>query len=75
MYCPHTIVFSTRLLMITLHTKADYMVRVPLVERLNLLRYSCTLHPGTKRHFTINKDGAAATWLANALWRLKGGGS
>ena len=72
MFCPHNIVLNTRLVMLTLHTKTDYHVGLPLRERLNLLRYSVTFHPGTRRHFTVNKDGKAAIWLANAIWRLKG---
>jgi hypothetical protein len=70
MYCPHTITFNSRLLLITRHERTDYHFGAPLGERLNPLRYSLTFFPGTPRNRTINKNGRLARLLSDFIFRI-----
>lgn len=71
MHCPHTVIaWRNSWVYIVRHDGADYR-RVPWRVRLNLLRYEIQIGP-VGRRFTINRDGRAALWLANLIWRLKG---
>lgn len=71
MYCPHTIVFNSDLLMITRHERSDYHFGTPIGERLNILRYSLTIFPGTPRNRTFNKDGKLARKLSDFSFRMR----
>lgn len=70
MFCPSTIVFSSRLVNVTRHEKSDYHCGTPLGQRLNLLRYQITIWPGTPDHITINKDGRLARKWSDLNWRI-----
>lgn len=71
MYCPHSIVYNGNRLMVTRHESGDYCGSpVPLGERLNILRYSITLWPGTDRHKTFNRNGRLNLLWANLNWHL-----
>lgn len=70
MFCPSTIVFSSRRLMVIRHERSDYHFGTPLGERLNLLRYQITLWPGTEHRRTFNQDGKLALHWSNFNWHL-----
>lgn len=71
MYCPHTITFNSRFLMITRHERTDYHFGAPLKEKLNPLRYSVTIFPGTSRNRTFNRDGRLARTLSDILFMIR----
>lgn len=71
MFCPHTITFNSRLLLISRFDGADYHGPVPLGIRINPLRYSLTLWPGTPRNRTINRYGWLSRKLSDALFAIR----
>jgi hypothetical protein len=70
MFCPQTIVLSTTGLMITRHERSDYHQGAPLLEKLNPLRYSITIHPGTPRNRTFNRSGWLARQWSDVNWLI-----
>jgi hypothetical protein len=69
MYCPHTIVFDSKFVMIIRHENGDYYRGTPFLERVNLLRYELTIVTGA-HHFVINRNGRLALHWANLNWFL-----
>ena len=67
MECRHKIVLNSRLLFITVHTKADYHFGIPFLELLNPLRYSVTLF----QKWTLNKGGRASITASNFVFRCR----
>lgn len=71
MHCPHSVIaWRNPWIYIMRHEKADYYDRTPLAEVLNPLRYEIIIKKPWR--FTINRNGRAALWLANMIFRLKG---
>jgi hypothetical protein len=70
MFCPQTIVFSSKPLMIVRHERSDYHCGTPWAEVLNPLRYSFTLWPGTERWTTFNRNGWLARKLSDINWNV-----
>lgn len=71
MFCPETIVFNTRWLMLTRYEKTDYIgTRAPLGERFNILRYAITFRPGRPSNYTINRNGILARKWSDLNWAV-----
>lgn len=71
MHCPEVIVINNRYLSWTRYGRTDYKSRrAPLIERLNIFRYSLLVrYPGGR--FIINRDGRAWLRISNILFRLR----
>lgn len=73
MFDPSTITFNSRLLLVARFDGAEYYGNVPWSIRINPLRYSLTLWPGTLQHRTSNKNGRLYLKMANAIYALRRG--
>lgn len=71
MFCPETIVFNRRWLIICRHEESDYHVATPLREVLNPLRYEFCFRPGTPHRWYVNKDARLHVAVDNLVYRLK----
>lgn len=72
MYCPETIIFHNRFLLVMRHDKHDYCSRpVPFAQVINPLRYQVTIKPGCKSRLTINKDAWLWLKLQNITWPIR----
>lgn len=70
MFCPETICYNGKHLLIMRWDRADYGCRrAPLLERVNVLRYQVTIIFGQRR-LRINPKGRLALHWSNLNWWL-----